>query len=41
LLYAPEPTEDGAIHDTLNRFAHLASEYAGAQAGNSGIYPEP
>ncbi len=38
LLYAPESTKDSEIRDTLNRFAELASEHAGAQAGDSGIY---
>jgi DNA/RNA-binding domain of Phe-tRNA-synthetase-like protein len=37
LLYAPESTDDGDIRDTLNRFAELASEHAGAQTGNSGV----
>jgi len=37
LLYAPGSTEDGEIRNTLNRFADLAGEYAGAQTGNSGI----
>lgn len=37
LLYAPGSTEDSEIRNTLNRFADLAGEYAGAQRGNSGI----
>ena len=37
LLYAPGSTEDGEIRNTLNRFADLAGEYAGAQTRNSGI----
>ena len=37
LLYAPGSTEDSEIRNTLNRFADLAGEYAGAQTGNWGI----
>jgi DNA/RNA-binding domain of Phe-tRNA-synthetase-like protein len=37
LLYAPVTVEDCNIHNTLNRFAGLAEEYAGAQSVNSGI----
>ena len=39
LLYAPEWTEDSDIDGTLNRFAYLAAEHAGAQIGESGIHP--
>ena len=41
LLYAPESTDDSGIRDTLNRFAELASEHAGARTGDSGIYAGP
>jgi DNA/RNA-binding domain of Phe-tRNA-synthetase-like protein len=37
LLYAPESTDDSDIRNTLNRFAELAGEHAGAQTGNSGV----
>jgi DNA/RNA-binding domain of Phe-tRNA-synthetase-like protein len=39
LLYAPDSTEDSEIHDTLNRFADLASAHAGAQMKDFRIYP--
>ncbi len=38
LLYAPESTDDSEIRDTLNRFAELATEHAGAHTEDSGIY---
>lgn len=38
LLYAPESTEDSDIDGTLNRFAYLAGEHAGAQIGERGIH---
>lgn len=38
LLYAPKSTEDSDVRDTIDRFANLASEYAGAQTRDSGIY---
>ena len=38
LLYAPESTDDSDIRDTLNRFAELATEHAGAHTEDSGIY---
>ena len=37
LLYAPESTDDSDVRNTLNRFAGLAGEHAGAQTGNSGV----
>ena len=39
LLYAPESTDAAAIHSTLNRFAFLAGEHAGAKTEDSGIFP--
>jgi DNA/RNA-binding domain of Phe-tRNA-synthetase-like protein len=38
LLYAPESTDDSDIRNTLNRFAGLASEHAGARTEDSGIH---
>ena len=37
LLYALESTDDSDIRNTLNRFAELANEHAGAQPGDSGV----
>ena len=37
LLYAPASTEDGEIQSTLNRFADLASEHAGAATEDTEI----
>jgi DNA/RNA-binding domain of Phe-tRNA-synthetase-like protein len=38
LLYAPKSTDDSDVRQTIDRFADLAREYAGAQTRNSGIY---
>jgi DNA/RNA-binding domain of Phe-tRNA-synthetase-like protein len=40
LLYAPAPTENRPIRDTLIRFSELAREHAGAQSGEMGIRPD-
>ncbi len=38
LLYAPESTDDNELQGTIDRFADLASEHAGARKRDSGIY---
>ena len=38
LLYAPQSTDNSDVRQTIDRFADLAREYAGAQARDSGIY---
>lgn len=39
LLYAPEFTPDGEIRETLDRFAGLAEEHAGARRASISIFP--
>lgn len=41
LLYAPKSTDDSDVRETIDRFADLAREYAGAQTKDSGIHLEP